>query len=62
MEKHLSQNRSKSIMNKFVVSGLNKEDEKIFKKSLETAKDAVLFALENGLEKTASIYNRQKKS
>lgn len=55
--KQLPQKRSKSLMNKFVASGLGKSDQRLFKKSIGRARDAVLLALEQDIEKATSIYN-----
>jgi PTH1 family peptidyl-tRNA hydrolase len=56
--KRLTQKRSKSLMNKFVASEIAKADQPAFKKAIKTCKDAVLLALEQGLEKAASEFNR----
>lgn len=58
LPKHLPSRRPKSLMNKFVVSGFDKREKEAFEKSVELAKNAVMFALENGIEKAASIYNK----
>lgn len=53
----LPQKRSKTLMNKFVTAKLSKEENELFERTMERCRDAVLFALENGVEKTTSIYN-----
>jgi len=56
---HLPQKRSRSIMNKFVTGAFTKSQNKIFTDSVAKCKEAVLFALENGVEKAASKYNQK---
>lgn len=55
--RRLATSRSQSLMNKFVASPINKNDWPIFKKSIARCKDAILFAIEEGFEKAANIYN-----
>jgi len=57
--KHLPVKRSKSIMNKFVTGNFTKSQDKIFRESIARCKEAVLFALENGIEKATSKYNQK---
>ena len=56
--KRLATKRSKTLMNKFVASTIGKADQAVFKKSITLAKEAVLLALDEGIEKATSIYNR----
>ena len=56
--KRLTIKRSKALMNKFVASPVGKSDLPVFKKSIETCKEAILLALEEGVEKSASVYNK----
>lgn len=58
LTKHLPPSRPKSLMNKFVVSGFDKKEKEAFEKSIELAKTAVIFALENSIEKAANIHNK----
>ena len=55
--KRLAQKRSKALMNKFVASQVAKPDQPVFKKAIKTCKEAALLALEEGIEKSTSIYN-----
>ena len=55
--KRLVIKRSKALMNKFVASPVGKSDLPTFKKSIQTCKEAVLLALESGVEKAAGVYN-----
>jgi len=55
--KRLATKRSKALMNTFVASAIGKSDLPTFKKSIQTSKEAVLLALEEGVEKAANIYN-----
>jgi len=56
--KRLAIKRSKALMNKFVASPIGKSDLPAFKKATKTCEDAVLLALEESVEKSASIYNQ----
>ena len=58
---HLPKNRSELVMNKFVVSKFSGEEKETFQKSIDLAKDAIIFAIENGVGKSASIYNSKAK-
>lgn len=55
--KRLAIKRSKALMNKFVASPIGKAEQSALKKSIKTCKDAVLLAIEEGIEKSAGIYN-----
>lgn len=57
--KHLPQKRSKSLMNKFVVGKFTNAQNKIFRESISKCKDAIVFALENGIEKAMGVYNQK---
>jgi len=56
--KHIPFKRSKSLMNKFVVSELTKQEQKLFAQTIQRCKEAVLVALEGGIEKATTLYNR----
>jgi len=56
--KRLTIKRSKALMNKFVASTVGKNDLPAFKKTIKTCKEAVLLALEQSIEKAASVYNQ----
>ncbi len=56
--KKLPTRRSKTLMNKFVVSGFTPQQHKQFEKSIERCKEAVVLSLQQGAEKAASVYNR----
>lgn len=57
--KHLPQKRSKSLMNKFVVGKFTRAQDKIFRESIVKCKEAVVFALENDIEKAMGVYNQK---
>ena len=56
--KRIPEKRSKQLMNKFVASEFTKSEQTLFKKAIKRATEAVLLAIEEGVEKSASIYNR----
>ena len=56
--KRLATKRSKALMNKFVASAIDKSDQAVFKKAIKRCTEAVLLALEEGIEKAASVYNQ----
>lgn len=56
--KRLTIKRSKALMNKFVASPFGKAEQSLFKKSTKRCKDAVLLALEEGIEKATGVYNQ----
>ena len=56
--KRLATKRSKTLMNKFVASTIGKSDQTVFKKAIKRCTEAVLLALEAGIEKAASVYNQ----
>lgn len=56
--KRLTIKRSKALMNKFVASPVGKDEQSLFEKSTKRCKEAVLVALEEGIEKAAGVYNR----
>jgi len=56
--KRLATKRSKALMNKFVASTVGKADQAVFKKAIKRCTEAVLVALEDGVEKAASVYNQ----
>ena len=56
--KRLATKRSKTLMNKFVASTIGKSDQTVFKKAIKRCTEAVLLALEEGIEKAASVYNQ----
>ena len=56
--KRLATKRSKALMNKFVASTVGKADQPAFKKAIKRCTEAVLAALEEGVEKAASVYNQ----
>lgn len=53
----LPQKRSQALMNKFVTAKLSPEENKILEQAIKRCKDAVIMALENGIEKAMSAYN-----
>jgi len=55
--KRLAIKRSKTLMNKFVSSPIGKNDQPAFKKAIATCKEAILFALEGGVERATNKYN-----
>ena len=56
--RRIPKKRSKQLMNKFVASDFTKAEQTLFKKSIKRTMEAVLLAIEEGVEKSASIYNR----
>ena len=56
--RRMPEKRSKQLMNKFVASDFTKTEQTLFKKAIKRATEAVLLAIEEGVEKAASIYNR----
>ena len=56
--RRIPEKRSKQLMNKFVASDFTKAEQTLFKKSIKRTTEAVLLAIEEGVEKSASIYNR----
>jgi len=56
--RRIPEKRSKQLMNKFVASDFTKAEQTLFKKSIKRTMEAVLLAIEEGVEKSASIYNR----
>jgi PTH1 family peptidyl-tRNA hydrolase len=57
--KHLPQKRSKSLMNKFIIGKFTRAQDKTFRESIIKCKEAVIFALENGIEKAMGVYNQK---
>lgn len=57
--KNLPQKRSKSLMNKFVIGNFTKAQDKTFRESIIKCKEAVIFAIENSIEKAMSVYNQK---
>ena len=56
--KGLPAHRPKTLMNKFVVGGFTNAEAKIFLQAIARCKEAILLALEEGVEKAASVFNR----
>ncbi|MFY9457422.1 MAG: aminoacyl-tRNA hydrolase [Candidatus Spechtbacterales bacterium] len=56
--KRLAQKRSKALMNKFVSSPVGGPERPLFKKAIKTCAEAVALSLEEGIEKSSSIYNQ----
>jgi peptidyl-tRNA hydrolase, PTH1 family len=57
LPENLTKTQSKAIMNKFVTSGFPKKEDEIFKRAIELTKESIMIALQDGIEKSASIYN-----
>lgn len=56
--KRLPAHRPKTLMNQFVVAGFTNAESKIFARAITKCKEAVILAVEEGVEKAASVFNR----
>lgn len=50
--------RPKTLMNKFVISTLNGAEKKFFDETIKRCTEAVQLAFDQGIEKSASVYNK----
>lgn len=55
--KRVPLNRPKTLMNRFVVAPFKNSEAKLFEQSLVRCTEAVLLAIESGIEKAASVMN-----